>query len=215
MAPYLSAQNGLAERAIRTTINDVHTLINDSGLSHFYWAEEAAYSIYTHNLIPSQRIPGWIPLKSFTKRRQGVGHLRVFGAKWWAKIPTIHKLQVTGGLKLDPRSVKCRLLGYATGTGDYKVQDLNTHQTFISCDLVFEKGQPRRTLASVGEKITLFDNNTDNTPLTNSIGPDHNTKPDRVDHLDNHIDHLNNLHQVHHNVNQCIPDKSIMIVEQC
>jgi hypothetical protein len=53
--------------------------------------------------------------------RQGVGHLRVFSAKCWVKIPTIHGLQVTSRSKLDPRSVECHLLGYATGTGNYKV----------------------------------------------------------------------------------------------
>ena len=37
-APYSSSQNGLAERAIRTTIEDVHTLLHDSGLGHSYWA---------------------------------------------------------------------------------------------------------------------------------------------------------------------------------
>ena len=52
-APYSSAQNGLAEQAIQTMIEDVCTLLDDSQLSHFYWAEAAAYSINTHNLIPS------------------------------------------------------------------------------------------------------------------------------------------------------------------
>jgi len=33
-APYSSAQNGLAERAIRTTMDDVRTLLYDSGLGH-------------------------------------------------------------------------------------------------------------------------------------------------------------------------------------
>ena len=33
-APYSSAQNGLAECAIRTTIEDVRTLLHDSGLGH-------------------------------------------------------------------------------------------------------------------------------------------------------------------------------------
>jgi hypothetical protein len=84
-----------------------------------------------HNLISSRHIPGRIPLKSFTKRRQGVGHLRVFGAKCWVKIPTIHGLQVTGGSKLDPHSVECCLLEYATGTGNYKVQDVNTHSFHV------------------------------------------------------------------------------------
>jgi len=51
--PYSSAQNGLAEQAIRTTIDDVRTLLHDSGLGHSYWVEAASYSVFTRNLIPS------------------------------------------------------------------------------------------------------------------------------------------------------------------
>ena len=80
-APYSSSQNRLAEHAIRTTIEDVRTLLRDSGLSHSYWAEVAAYSIYTQNLIPSRRTPGRILLESFTGKRQNISHLRVFGVK--------------------------------------------------------------------------------------------------------------------------------------
>lgn len=66
--------------------------------------------------------------------------LRVFGAKCWAKIPTVHGVQVTGGSKLDPRSVACRLLGYSSGTGNYKVQDIESRRVFVSRDVVFEEG---------------------------------------------------------------------------
>ena len=164
-APYSSAQNGLAERAIRTTMDDVRTLLNDSNLSHSYWAEAAAYSIDVRNLIPSKRHPGRIPTESFSGERQSVAHLRVFGAKCWAKIPT-----ALGISKLDPRSTECRLLGYASGKGNYKVQDIQSRRVFISRDVVFEEGQPRRTSASVGEKtIPVFDTLTplaDNGPVT-------------------------------------------------
>jgi transposase InsO family protein len=112
-APYSSAQNGLAERAIRTTIDDVRTLLRDSNLGHSYWAEAASYSIDTRNLIPSRRHPGRIPLESFLGKRQSVAHLRVFGAKCWAKTPV-----ALGGSKLDPRSTECRFLGYASGSGN-------------------------------------------------------------------------------------------------
>ena len=151
-APYSSAQNGLSERAIRTTMDDVRTLLRDSGLGHSYWAEAAAYSIDTRNLIPSRRHPSAIPLQSFSGERQDVSHLRVFGAKCWAKIPTSQGFQVTGGSKLDARSVECRLLGYATGSGNYKVQDVTSRRVLVSRDVVFEEGHPRRTTsASVGE----------------------------------------------------------------
>ena len=156
-APYSSAQNGLAERAIRTTMDDVQTLLHDSGLGLSYWAEAAAYSIATRNLIPSRRHPGKIPLESFSGKRQNISHLRVFGSKCWAKIPTVHGVQVTGGSKLDPRSLECVLLGYASGLGNYRVQDVVSRRVFVSHDVVFEKGHPHRTSPTVGEQIPLFD----------------------------------------------------------
>src|ERR1700678_2219223 len=176
-APYSSSQNGLAEQAIRTTIEDVRTLLRDSGLGHSYWAEAAAFSIDTRNLIPSRRHPDSIPLEAFTGKRQNVAHLRVFGAKCWAKVPTVHGAQVTGGSKLDPRSIACRLLGYASGSGNYKVQDIDSRKVFVSQDVIFEEGLAHRTLASVGEEenIQLFDTlplTTDNEPaitLTSDI----------------------------------------------
>ena len=119
------------------TIDDVRTLLRDSGLGHSCWAEAAAYSIDTCNLIPSQRHPNRIPLESFSGRKQSVAHLRVFGAKCWAKIPIAH-----GGSKLDPRSSECRLLGYVSGGGNYKVQDVTSRRVFVSRDVVFEEGEP-------------------------------------------------------------------------
>ena len=65
-APYSSAQNGLAECAIRATMDDVRTLLRDSGLNHSFWAEAAAYSIDTRNLIPSCCHLGQIPLEGFS-----------------------------------------------------------------------------------------------------------------------------------------------------
>jgi transposase InsO family protein len=95
--PYSSVQNGLAECAIRTIIDDVCTLLHDSGLGHSYWAEAAAYSINMQNLIPSCQHPNNIPTETFLGKRQNVAYLRVFGSKCWAKIPTAQ-----GGSKLHP-----------------------------------------------------------------------------------------------------------------
>ncbi len=157
-APYSSAQNGLAERSIRTTMDDVRTLLRDSGLSHSYWAEAAAYSIDTRNLIPSRRHPGKIPLELFTGKRQSVAHLRVFGSRCWAKIPTVNGVQINGGSKLDSRGAECRLLGYASGSGIYKVHEVASRRVLISRDVVFEEGHPHRTSPTVGEtNFALFD----------------------------------------------------------
>lgn len=186
-APYSSSQNGLAERAIRTTIDDVRTLLRDSGLGHSYWAEAAAYSVDTRNLIPSRRHPGRIPMELFSGKRQSVAHTRVFGSKCWAKTPTIHGAQVTGGSKLDPRSVECRLLGYASGTGNYKVQDVTTHRIYVSRDVVFEEGRPHRTLTSVGENQKNFDVDVE-TDIVQAPLANHDAGTDPAIISDNHGD---------------------------
>ena len=184
-APYSSSQNGLVERAIRTTMEDVCTLLRDSDLRHSYWAEAAAHSIYTRDLIPSHRHPKRIPLESLTGKRQDIAHLRVFGAKCWAKIPTVHGAQVNGGSKLDVRSTECRLLGYAPGSGNYKVQDVATWRVFVSRDVIFEEGLPRRTSANVGEStIPIFDG-------------------------DRTLTEVDNTHDTHQNIHQNDPDSNI------
>ena len=200
-APYSSAQNGLAERAIRTTMDDVRTLLRDSGLSHSFWAEAAAYSIDTRNLLTSRRHPGKIVLESFSGKRQNVSHLRVFGAKCWAKIPTVNGALVTGGSKLDDRGVECRLLGYASGGGNYKVQDINSQRVFVSRDVIFEEGQPHRTSPSVGENVPLFDTTLSDETLDGSKTTDLTStsvnKPSLsvpVDPVD-HADHANPVDQ--------------------
>ena len=212
-APYSSAQNGLAERAIRTTMDDVRTLLKDSGLSHSFWAEAAAYSVYTQNLIPSRRHPGKILMESFTGRRQNVVHLRAFGSRCWAKVPTVYGVQVMGRSKLDDHGVKCVFLGYMPGHGNFKVQEDGSCQVFVSRDVVFEEGIPHRTSPIVGEPVItqLFDalettndsvgrtpgkdgqqpkNN--QPPITSAIsGPEHSgsdlPEPDLVDHADTSV----------------------------
>ncbi len=69
----------------------------------------------------------------------------------------VNDAQVTGGSKLDPRGIECHFLGYAGGTGNYKVQDVLTWRVLVSQDVVFEEGQPRRMSPNVGENLPLFD----------------------------------------------------------
>ncbi len=40
---------------------------------------------------------------------------------------------------------------------NYKVQDVTSRRVFVSCDVIFEEGEPHRTSPSVGENIPLFD----------------------------------------------------------
>jgi hypothetical protein len=133
-------------------------------------------------------------------KRQDVSHLRVFGAKCWARIPTVHGSQVTGGSKLDPRAVECRFLGYAGGHGNYKVQDVGSCRVFVSRDVVFEEGEPHRTSPNVGEKDTpLFDVSLGTLDEgEHHLIPDQSTdKGDLVAIPKNHVDQQNHNQRDH------------------
>ena len=142
------------------------------GLGHSYWAEAAAYSVDTQNLVPSHWHPGCVPAELFSGKRQSVAYFHVFGSWCWAKVPIMH-----GGFKLVPRCIECRFLGYMSGGGNYKVQEVGSHHAFVLRDVIFEDGHPHHTSLGVGEQtqIPLFD-----TLLDPPIDARPDAKPDTI-----------------------------------
>ena len=142
IAPHMSQANGIAERGIGITIADTCTLLIDSELLQKYWAEAAAFSVYTQNLIPSHVRPRHIPLEGWMKQKVDVGHLRVFGSKAYVKIPIDkNEQQINGGSKLDNRMMVGKLIGYLPGHGGYQVL-LDDRRVVRSKDVEFEEGKP-------------------------------------------------------------------------
>ena len=77
--PYTSAQNGKAERAIRT-LNDVRcTLLFQSSMPPPYWAEALATATHLINIRPSQSIEFAIPYIRLYNSLPDYSMLRVFG----------------------------------------------------------------------------------------------------------------------------------------
>jgi hypothetical protein len=109
----------------------------------------------------------------------------VFGFKCWEKIPTAQ-----GGSKLDPRSVECRLLGYTSGSGNYRVQEVGSRRVFVSRDVIFDEGKPSRTSADVEEETEMLLNFDMNIVPSTDGGPEQTTvnHGDIPDQNANHVD---------------------------
>lgn len=73
--PYLSALNGMAERANGTILEATWTFLNESGLPHSFWAEAAATFCYVDSFVPSARFPDDIPIEIWTRKHHDVLHL--------------------------------------------------------------------------------------------------------------------------------------------
>ncbi len=139
-APYSSEANGISECAISTTSADIRTLLIESGLPKSFWAEAAAYSCYTRNLIPSNTIPGKISIEGWTGRKVDVSHLHTFGCKVFVKIPTdANGHQVNGGSKLDDRTLQGTFIRYLPGHRGYRIL-LDDGKVMKSKDVEFIEG---------------------------------------------------------------------------
>nr|GFC02319.1 retrovirus-related Pol polyprotein from transposon TNT 1-94 [Tanacetum cinerariifolium] len=99
-------QNGLAERMNRTLMDKVRCLLIQSGLPRTLWVEATCTAAYLINRSPSTTIEKKTPMKMWSGHPSDYGMLRTFGCVAYS--------YVQQG-KLEPRAVKCVLLGYPEG----------------------------------------------------------------------------------------------------
>ncbi|KAG8087096.1 hypothetical protein GUJ93_ZPchr0010g9271 [Zizania palustris] len=130
--PYTSAQNGKAERMLRTLNNVVRTLLIHAAMPSSYWVEALSTAVFLINRRPSSSIHNGIPYQLLHHKMPDYSILRVFGCLCYPN------LSATTSHKLSPRSVACVFLGYPPSQKGYRCFDLSTHKIIISRHVVFD-----------------------------------------------------------------------------
>ncbi|GJR70297.1 retrovirus-related pol polyprotein from transposon TNT 1-94 [Tanacetum coccineum] len=125
-------QNGLAERMNRTLMDKVRCLLIQSGLPKTFWAEATCTAAYLINRSPSTAIEKKTPMEMWSGHPSDYGMLRTFGCVAYS--------HVKQG-KLEPRAVKCVLLGYPEGVKGYRLYRLDNESPKIvtSRNVVFNE----------------------------------------------------------------------------
>lgn len=137
-AQYTPEQNGRAERANRTIIEGIRTLLHsckftDDHMKQQSWAEAANTVVYTTNLLLSPRSKEKTRFELFTGKKPDVAHLRTFGQRAMVRIPDSQR---SG--KYSEKAVECFFLGYTDRRNTYRLFTKDTVEPVtISCDVVF------------------------------------------------------------------------------
>ncbi|GJZ84557.1 retrotransposon protein, putative, ty1-copia subclass [Tanacetum coccineum] len=109
-------QNGVAERMNRTLMDKVRCLLIQSGLPKTFWAEATCTAAYLINRSPSTAIEKKTPMEMWSGHPSDYEMLRIFGC-----VAYPHDKQG----KLEPRAIKCVLLGYPEGVKGYRLYRLD------------------------------------------------------------------------------------------
>nr|GEY32997.1 Gag-Pol polyprotein [Tanacetum cinerariifolium] len=109
-------QNGVAERMNRTLMDKVRCLLIQSGLPKTFRAEVTFTATYLINRSLSREIEKKTLIEMWSGHPSDYGMLRIFGC-----VAYPHDKQG----KLEPRAVKCVLLGYPEGVKGYKLYRLD------------------------------------------------------------------------------------------
>ncbi|GJU30249.1 retrotransposon protein, putative, ty1-copia subclass, partial [Tanacetum coccineum] len=139
-------QNRVAERMNKTLMDKVRCLLIQSGLPKTFWAEATCTPSYLINRSPSRAIEKKTHIEMWLGHPSDYGMLRIFGC-----VAYPHDKQG----KLEPRAVKCILLGYPEGVKGYRLYRLDDESPKIvtSRNVVFNE--------SVMYKDTLKDSGAD------------------------------------------------------
>jgi hypothetical protein len=131
--PYMSPQNGKAERIIHSVNNVICILLIQTSLPGRYWAEGLHAATYLLNCLPTTTIQVACPHLAMFGSVPSYEHLRVFGCTCYPNTTA------TAPHKLSPRSTRCVFLGYSADHKGYRCLDFSTNHLIVSRHVVFDE----------------------------------------------------------------------------
>lgn len=152
-ATYTPEQNGRAERANRTVLDGIRTLLADSKLPERFWAEALNTFVYTSNRLTSKSNPNQTHYELFRGTKPNISNLRVFGQQ-----AIIREPNSTRDGKLAPRGEKVTFVGYTERYNTFRFFISTPHEQVIeSCDVRFIESPENPPMESQDNLVTILD----------------------------------------------------------
>jgi hypothetical protein len=143
------SQDGVAERMIKTINYSATTMLIDSKLPKYFWAEVVNTATFMLAHRPSSSHGGKSPWTKMTGQHFYPSMWRPFGCPAYAHL---EKPKWDG--KFSGKAVKCSLMGYAPGMKAYRLFNLKTEKIFASRHVMFdEAGHIDTSIFSLGDNL--------------------------------------------------------------
>ncbi|KAK8944151.1 hypothetical protein KSP39_PZI008078 [Platanthera zijinensis] len=133
-SPRTPQQNGIAERKNRTLIEASRTLLSDTSLPEYFWAEAVNTACHVINMASITKSHRKTPYEIVKGRKPNLSYFRIFGCKCY--ILNNGKSYLT---KFAAKSQDGIFVGYNTNSNAYRVFNLTTQVVEESVRVVFDE----------------------------------------------------------------------------
>lgn len=151
-------QNGVVERKNRSLIEMTRTMLCDSSLPRYFWAEAMNTACYIINRTTIRAKTDKTSYELWKGRKPALGHVRVFGCKCF-----VHVNDREHRDKFDPKVDVAYLVGYSSTSRAYRVFNRRTltleesiHVTFDEHAIMSKEGTAVSVAGSKVEDDTEF-----------------------------------------------------------
>ena len=125
-------QNGVVERKNRTLIEAARTMLEESKLPTYFWAEAVNTACYTQNISLINQAQGMTPYQLFKGKKPTLNFLHVFGCKCF-----VLRNQGENLGKFEAKADEGIFVGYAAGK-TYRVYNLRLNIVMESVHVMFD-----------------------------------------------------------------------------
>ena len=131
-APRTPQQNGVVERKNRTLIEAARTMLDESKLPTYFWAEAVNTACYTQNISVVNQAQGLTPYQLYKGKKPTLNFLHVFGCKCF-----VLRNQGENLGKFESKADEGIFVGYAVGKA-YRVYNLRLNIVMESVHVMFD-----------------------------------------------------------------------------